>query len=94
MVETEQALFHGFGKRRFSTRPWFVQGTRCLALFAADPRSSLGSRLFLARRGFGYRALLHRPPEQRPPLQSESELQWPHLLDEQRPTLQSESELQ
>lgn len=41
-----------------------------------------------------YRALLQRPEEQRPPLQSESEEQLPHLLEEQRPTLQSESEEQ
>jgi len=38
-------------------------------------------------------ALLHRPPPQRPPLQSLSELHDPHLLFEHRPTLQSESEL-
>ena len=37
-------------------------------------------------------ALLQRPLEQRPPLQSESEPQAPQRPLEQRPTLQSESE--
>ena len=41
-----------------------------------------------------YRALLQRPLEQRPPLQSESEPQEPHFPEEQRPSLQSESEPQ
>ena len=41
-----------------------------------------------------YLALLHRPPLQRPPLQSESDPHDPHLPLEQRPTLQSESDPQ
>jgi hypothetical protein len=39
-------------------------------------------------------ALLHRPLEHVPPLQSELVLQWPHVLLEHVPTLQSEFELQ
>jgi hypothetical protein len=61
---------------------------------AGRRRVTYETRTLRARQQPHAPALLHRPLEHVPPLQSELVLQWPHVLLEHVPTLQSEFVLQ